>query len=417
MNSKLRKYLTVAALGLAGGAIYFLPYIKYVYYDAQVAAMGISNTQTGILLTMYTIGNMILYIPGGILADKISPKKALVVSLLATAGLCYIYAFTFDYKIALVIWLGLSFSTAFIFWSSLMKAVRIIGTEEEQGFMYGLYYACNGLAGALTQSPSLFAYNTAKDEIVTGFFRAVVTGGTVAVVAAVLLMFLMDSKAGAHTASEGEDSKFKMGDVGKLLKNPIVWIASITIFCAYGIFANTSFFTPYLTEVKGMSASSSGAITIIRSYVLLLLSPVGGLIADKVFKSTAKWLTCALVILAALFAGVLLLPSGMSPTAVSLYTLIPGAFAMMMYGVIFSIMSEAGIPRMMTGTAIGIASIIGYMPDSIYSTMFGSWLDKYGADGYTRIFGFLAASAIVGAILAMYIYIRNKKNQKSASAE
>ena len=124
-----------------------------------------------------------------------------------------------------------------------------------------------------------------------------------------------------------------------------------------------------------MSASSSGAITIIRSYVLLLLSPVGGLIADKVFKSTAKWLTCALVILAALFAGVLLLPSGMSPTAVSLYTLIPGAFAMMMYGVIFSIMSEAGIPRMMTGTAIGIASIIGYMPDSIYSTMFGSWLD------------------------------------------
>ena len=25
-----------------------------------------------------------------------------------------------------------------------MKAVRIIGTEEEQGFMYGLYYACNG---------------------------------------------------------------------------------------------------------------------------------------------------------------------------------------------------------------------------------------------------------------------------------
>ena len=43
MNSKLRKYLTVAALGLAGGAIYFLPYIKYVYYDAQVAAMGISR--------------------------------------------------------------------------------------------------------------------------------------------------------------------------------------------------------------------------------------------------------------------------------------------------------------------------------------------------------------------------------------
>ena len=82
MNAKVKKYLTVMTLGLAGGSIYFLPYIKYIFYDAQIASMGITNTQSGLLLTMYTIGNMILYIPGGIIADKVSPKKALVVSLL-----------------------------------------------------------------------------------------------------------------------------------------------------------------------------------------------------------------------------------------------------------------------------------------------------------------------------------------------
>ena len=85
MNGKLKKYITVVALGLAGGSIYFLPYIKYVFYDAQIAAMGINNTQSGLLLSMYTIGNMILYIPGGILADKFSPKKSLIISLLGTA--------------------------------------------------------------------------------------------------------------------------------------------------------------------------------------------------------------------------------------------------------------------------------------------------------------------------------------------
>ena len=31
MDSKLRKYLTIAALGLAGGSIYFLPYVKYIF--------------------------------------------------------------------------------------------------------------------------------------------------------------------------------------------------------------------------------------------------------------------------------------------------------------------------------------------------------------------------------------------------
>lgn len=194
MNAKVKKYLTVMTLGLAGGSIYFLPYIKYIFYDAQIASMGITNTQSGLLLTMYTIGNMILYIPGGIIADKVSPKKALVVSLLSTAALVYIYAFTMNFQIAMVIWTALSFSTAFVFWSSLMKAVRIIGTEEEQGFMYGLYYACNGITAALTNTIALNVYKTAGGDVKTGFFRAVLVGGSMAVLAAVLLMFLMDGK-------------------------------------------------------------------------------------------------------------------------------------------------------------------------------------------------------------------------------
>ena len=39
MESKARKYLTIIALGLAGGSIYFIPYVKYVFYDAQLAAI------------------------------------------------------------------------------------------------------------------------------------------------------------------------------------------------------------------------------------------------------------------------------------------------------------------------------------------------------------------------------------------
>ena len=410
MIAKVKKYLTVMTLGLAGGSIYFLPYIKYIFYDAQIASMGITNTQSGLLLTMYTIGNMILYIPGGIIADKVSPKKALVVSLLSTAALVYIYAFTMNFQIAMVIWTALSFSTAFVFWSSLMKAVRIIGTEEEQGFMYGLYYACNGITAALTNTIALNVYKTAGGDVKTGFFRAVLVGGSMAVLAAVLLMFLMDGKKKEEAVSD--EPKFQMRDVGKLLKNPFVWIVSFTILCGYGFYTSISYFNPYLTEVMGVSPESSGFISIVRNYLLLLLAPVGGLIADKLFHSTCKWLCTSFLALAALFGAVLILPSDISPLAASLYTLIPGAFAMMMYGVVFSTVSEAGIPRAMTGTVIGIASIIGYMPDSIYSVLFGKWLDTYGGAGYNYIFGFLAASGVVGAILAMLVYKNGKKAKK-----
>lgn len=147
---------------------------------------------------------------------------------------------------------------------------------------------------------------------------------------------------------------------------------------------------------------------------MLLLAPVGGILADKVFKSTCKWLSVSFVILAVLFGGVLLIPSDISPMVASIYTLLPGAVTMMMYGVVFSSVSEAGISRTMTGTVIGISSIIGYLPDSIYSVLFGKWLDNKGAAGYTNIFIFLVASGILGAVLAFWIYRHGKRAQHDA---
>lgn len=413
MESKARKYLTIIALGLAGGSIYFIPYVKYVFYDAQLAAMGINNTQSGLLLTMYTIGNMVLYIPGGYLADMVSTKKALIISLVATSVLTWVYAFSLNFVVSMIIWLGLSFSTAFVFWSALMKAVRIVGTEEEQGFMYGLYYACNGIAAALTSFISLYAYNTAGEDIKSGFVRGVNASGVVVLIAAICLVFLMKEDAGKVT-TESDDDKISLPMVGKVLKSPVVWILSIVILCGYGLKSSVSYFNPYLTEVVGVSAVNSGIFSIINNYLLLLLAPVGGILADKVFKSTCKWLSVSFVILAVLFGGVLLIPSDISPMVASIYTLLPGAVTMMMYGVVFSSVSEAGISRTMTGTVIGISSIIGYIPDSIYSVIFGKWLDNKGAAGYTNIFIFLVASGIVGAVLAFWIYRHGKRAQHDA---
>ena len=406
MESKARKYLTIIALGLAGGSIYFIPYVKYVFYDAQLAAMGINNTQSGLLLTMYTIGNMVLYIPGGYLADKVSTKKALIISLVATSVLTWVYAFSLNFVVSMIIWLGLSFSTAFVFWSALMKAVRIVGTEEEQGFMYGLYYACNGIAAALTSFISLYAYNTAGEDIKSGFVRGVNASGVVVLIAAICLVFLMKEDAGKVT-TESDDDKISLPMVGKVLKSPVVWILSIVILCGYGLKSSVSYFNPYLTEVVGVSAVNSGIFSIINNYLLLLLAPVGGILADKVFKSTCKWLSVSFVILAVLFGGVLLIPSDISPMVASIYTLLPGAVTMMMYGVVFS-------SRTMTGTVIGISSIIGYLPDSIYSVLFGKWLDNKGAAGYTNIFIFLVASGILGAVLAFWIYRHGKRAQHDA---
>ncbi|MFR4548202.1 MAG: hypothetical protein ACLT4Y_07785 [Bifidobacterium breve] len=85
---------------------------------------------------MYAFVCIFLYIPGGILADKVSSKKAIILSLLGTAAVTVIFMLTFSYPVALGVWFR-SRSAGRVLVSD-PQAVRMIGTEQEQGFMYGV---------------------------------------------------------------------------------------------------------------------------------------------------------------------------------------------------------------------------------------------------------------------------------------
>ena len=400
MNNTMKKYLTILALSISGGTIYILPYMKYVFYDYQIDVMGITNQQSGLLLSMYAIGCMVLFIPGGIISDRFSAKKCIFWSLTTTTVLAVIYAFTFNYQLSLVLWLLLAITTCFVFWTALMKTLRMLGSDEEQGRIFGIYYAGNGITGAVVNSLALWASTKGADPR-SSLFNAVMVMAAATAIAAVFIWFLLkDDKD--EKIEKDETERFDFEAITTLLKNPIVWIFSLIIFCGYSLYSSTSYFTPYLTDVVGVSPEQSGVFAIIRTYVFMLLAPIGGFLADKVFKSTSKWFMVAFSILAILYFGVLRIPSGMNPTLVSVMTLLPGAFALALYGILFSIIGEAKIPIHVTGTAVGIASIIGYAPDLFMSAMFGSWLDKYGNGGYGYIFTFLMVVGLTGAI-ASYI--------------
>ena len=79
-------------------------------------------------------------------------------------------------------------------------------------------------------------------------------------------------------------------------------------------------------------------------------------------------------------------------------------------------MHEINIPVKVAGTAIGIASIIGYTPDSLYSLIFGGMLDKWGGNGYNYIFIFLIVSCVIGAVFAQLVRKLGMKAQKEQQA-
>lgn len=409
--SKASKFLSILALGVAGGSIYLIPYIRYVFYTWQTDAMMITNQQLGILTTMYTIGNIILYIPGGIASDKFSTKKCILFSLMSTTVLTFLLSLKVNsYPLALVVWFLFAFTTTFLFWCALMKSIRMIGNEDEQAFLFGLYYMGNGLTGAVVNAIALkFTSETAS--AVSNFKVGIYAYGCATLVGFLLVWFFVKAVKGVET---DDNEKFKLGQVVELLKNPSVWVFSLIVFTGYAIYSSTSYFTPYMTDVIGISPAESGYLSIIRQFIFYVLAPVSGIVADKVFKSTSKWFMILYVILAALYIGVMMIPANASKDFVSFYSLLPGLFGLALYGIVFSIANEAKIPVTVMGTAVGIASIVGYAPDFFMPAMFGRWLDTATknnnlAAGYDKIFIFLALCSAVGLLASVYIYRKSKK--------
>ena len=79
-------------------------------------------------------------------------------------------------------------------------------------------------------------------------------------------------------------------------------------------------------------------------------------------------------------------------------------------GIYFAIIGECGIPLKLTGTAVGIVSVIGFTPDIFMSVICGSLLDKYeGATGYRYIFLIMLGIAVIGLIASWVLYFTHKK--------
>ena len=218
-----------------------------------------------------------------------------------------------------------------------------------------------------------------------------------------------------EAGKQDDTDSFHFSDVGRVLKNPLTWMISLNVFCAYGLYTSGTYFSPYLMNVIGVSREDCSFLSIIRSNILSLISPVGGFLVDRIFKSAVKWYAWAFGITCLVYTGVLLAPANLGFTAEKIISLIPSMVAMMLYGVCWSCLRELKYEPTYIGTMIGIGSIIGYLPDFFYFVLFGRWIDRYGNAAYKMIFGFLLGSAALGLLNSFLILNRSRGKNKADS--
>ncbi|MGO3750630.1 MFS transporter, partial [Vagococcus salmoninarum] len=240
-KSRFRKWLTLFILCLAGGVIYQLPYLRESYYVVMVEVFEVSNTQLGVLMSAFGIVNLLLYIPGGILADRISYKKLIPISLILTSFVGFYYATFPSFMMLIVIHMVFAVTTVFTFWATLIKAVKLLGDSREQGKLFGFLEGGRGLTATIVALLSVLVFKRIGEGAL-GLRGIIIFYSLILLVLGVLAYFVLDEKSEAIAKREP-----LFQGLSYALKIPAVWYASGIIFSAYSINGGLTYLTPYLT--------------------------------------------------------------------------------------------------------------------------------------------------------------------------
>ena len=161
-NDTASRYFQLLLLVLAAGAIYPILYLRQVYQTTMLDVFQINHSQLGYLYSMLGTIFLLSYLPSGWLADRLPPRFLIFFSLVATGALGLWYASVPSMTGLMIIFGCWGLTTGLTFWASVLKRVKMIAHQSEQGRFFGILDGGRGLVEALlaTVALGLFAYAT-----------------------------------------------------------------------------------------------------------------------------------------------------------------------------------------------------------------------------------------------------------------
>lgn len=408
--SKARRYLNVFII-CCSLLIWNMPYMTSMFYEQFQQAYNLTNTQIGYLITMFGLTSVPGYLLGGFVADKFSCRKLVALSCFATAALGLVVSFATSYSTLIVCYLGYGVTVPLMQWASFTK-LTLAQAEgpEEQGRIMGFFELSACIINVV------FAYGVlaflGKIIVATGFAGVMYAFATILILAGVLVLVLIKEPK-ENVASN--NFSFKM--IPMALKHPGTWFQALIVLGSYMMTNAATYMNPYLTQVLGGSTVLGVGFAIFARYGRNGVAVFGGMVKDKTGKSSTVIFIFDSI---ALLCSVALMVIPQNPSYKILGLLLMSA-AILFSGCarpcLYTPIPECGVPAAYMGTAIGIASAIGYSGDLWYYTVCGKLLDTYGTDGYTYVFAIIAAGLVVVLVTAAVMQVwLNKHHPQATSA-
>jgi len=412
MHQKSAPWYFLILVILAGESVFIVPFVlSRVFRPTVLDAFGLDNVQLGLCFSVYGVVALVSYLFGGPLADKYPPRKLIAIALWMTALGGLVYASYPSYTVLKILYGYWGFTTIFLFWAPMIKATRVWGGSTSQGKAFGFLDGGRGLVGALFGTMGVLIFSLfLTSEIASASisesraafkYVILVSTGIVAFVGLLVWFFMkLDSKVEKEIILD----KITISQVKEVLRLPSVWLLMIIILCAYVGYKITDVFSLYAQDVMLYDQVQSAQVGTFLLFIRPVIGVLIGVLADRT--QTTFWLMVSFVIA---FFGALLFATGLvsaSATAlffISILVVATGVYAAR--SLYFAVMQRGQIPLVLTGTAVGLISLIGYTPDIFAGPAMGYLLDTSpGAEGHQHVFWMLAIFSFVGGIAAWYYY-------------
>ena len=411
--------LSITLLILSGELIYLLPYVlPRIFRPTFLEVFNLNNLQLGSLFSVYGIIALLSYVYGGVISDKFEPKKLMSYSLFFTSFGGLVLASYPSYFVLQILYGYWGFTTVFLFWGAMIKATRVWGGTDNQGQAFGFLDGGRGLVAASMGSLgvlifSVFLINdielTSLTERKEAFRYVILFSSFMIFLTGLWVLFFMDSNQKDQKNNVISSNSFS--NIKTVLKIQSVWLIMIIIISAYVGYRVTDIYSLYASDVMFFNQIEAANVSSLQLYLRPLVCILIAMLADKssyIYFIIFGFVT--MLIGSTIFAFGIVQLNMNFVFYLSLIIVATGTYAIR--ALYFSIMQEGRIPLLLTGTAVGLISVVAYTPDIFAPPIFGYFLDKYpGLLGHQYVFTISVLFSILGLLASIKFANLFKKNE------
>ena len=420
---KKGSFLSITLLILSGELVFLLPYVlARVFRPTFLEVFNLNNLQLGSLFSVYGTMALLSYVYGGVISDRVQPKKLIAASLFFTALGGVVLAGYPSYFVLKILYGYWGFTTVFLFWGAMIKATRVWGGSKNQGKAFAFLDGGRGLVAASMGSLGVLIFSTfLTNDIDTAnlierkeAFRYVILFSSFMVfLTGFLVLFFMEKDQKDELKKTNSLNSYS--NIKTVLKIQSVWLIMIIIISAYIGYKVTDIYSLYASEVMLFDHIQAANIGALQLYLRPLVCVIIALIAEKtsyIYLIIIGFIT--MLIGASIFAFGIVQLNMNFVFYFSLIIVATGTYAVR--ALYFSIMQEGRIPLILTGTAVGLISVVGYTPDIFATPIIGYLLDRYpGLLGHQYVFTILVLFSILGLLASIkFANLTNKYSNKDS---